>query len=582
MKTIFHTLVLMSVLANISYAQSNTDEMLSAPNARSFIQLWPDLNEHKFFYILDKDLSRKHYKSLTPNSVIGVPKRDGEVTLTVRFFNPLQYNVVTTDTLLEDPSYQNIGKFATALTELIKELPVINAPAASGKENAGTSSGNTGSGLPSSITAPFSLTRAGDFTKQQVAASLAVSSRPIASPATESELQSVVQFINNIGFDDLAEWKYLFIQGRVTCVDTNTTTIKRLKILDSHYYNGNFRVMIRKALNFLSKPDNIKDLMVANNHFLTIIDSLKKVNSANKETLKSFDDDISGDIQKNLIGQASQNDNVCSTFLTYSQIVFKRFVRACLDGQRKRDEMLQIAEKLHNEIATVIKITDETFGDNDGGTHLQNAIIIGRYNIDETQMHDVNIIFRKRLLNLDADPPILTDTNEKIIGRLRIRSSQTLIPEFSMGGVYTDLTYPTYGVKVLTESEAKSYNDASGTTSYSAAQSVVDEVSSQRLPIVLVGMLNLTLNAFNGLAHPLVQVGVGTGRNLPTFLFGGGLRLKWQKPIVISGGAIWSWKKQFTNLAPRRPLSGPAQLEKDLRIEFDTRPNFYLGLQIGL
>lgn len=84
-----------------------------------------------------------------------------------------------------------------------------------------------------------------------------------------------------------------------------------------------------------------------------------------------------------------------------------------MSGQRKRDEMLQIAQKLQNEISAVIKITDETFGDDDGGTHLQNAIIIGRYNIEDAQMHDVDIVFRKRFLDLDADPPILTDTDKK-------------------------------------------------------------------------------------------------------------------------------------------------------------------------
>lgn len=135
---------------------------------------------------------------------------------------------------------------------------------------------------------------------------------------------------------------------------------------------------------------------------------------------------------------------------------------------------------------------------------------------------------------------------------------------------------------MLTENEAKNYNKVPGSTTYSAGQSVVDEVGSQRLPVVLAGMLNLTLNALNGLVHPLIQIGVGTGKSLPTFLFGGGLRLKSQKPIVISGGAIWSWKKQFTSLASRQPSGGPSELEKDLRVQFDSRPNFYLGLQIGL
>lgn len=95
-------------------------------------------------------------------------------------------------------------------------------------------------------------------------------------------------------------------------------------------------------------------------------------------------------------------------------------------------------------------------------------------------------------------------------------------------------------------------------------------------------MLNLTVNAFNGLAHPFVQVGVGTGKALPSFLAGGGIRLRSKVPIMLSMGAIWNWKKQFTDLRVNQTVDGSAALEKDLQTVFDPKPHFYLGIQMHL
>jgi hypothetical protein len=619
MKTTYFFLFLALCAAKSAHAQSDTDDLLGAPNAKSFIQLWPDFEKDKIYYYLDADVSRKHYKSLSSCPTVGVPRRSREIALTIRFFNPLQYSIRTTDTLLEDPSYANISKFASSLTDFLKLLPsVADVKKNNNSPTQATSNDPVSTAKNSGVLSRYKLEPAGEFTPMSASvvnasekvsvpipmtdqtASLTILTLPDGTTATVPKaINDIIRYVNDLGYDDLAEWKYLYLSGRLGCLDTKTDVMNNLALLDDRYYNGNFRITVIKALDKLSKPDNVKAFKIENVSFKKTIDSLKGVNSTNQQILKSFDNAISGDIYKLLLnrttstaltsaldaGKAKEQLELCTAFATYSQIVFKRMVRACLDGQRKRDQILDLADQLTNEITNTQSTVDETFGDDDGGYHAQNAIILGRYTIADDKMHDVGILVRRRLFDFNTDPPMLSAMSEKLYGHIKIRSSQTLIPEFSVGLYFTNFFYPVYSTKTLTAKQADDLNTNQPkptSTTYSVGQTIVDEVVNQPVPVVAAAMLNLTLNAFNGLVHPFGQIGVGTGKTLPTFLLGGGVRLRGPLPIMISAGAIWNWKKQFTDLRVNQVIDGQAQLERDLQTVFDPKPRFYIGIQMHL
>lgn len=614
MKAIYTFLSLYLLVATATFAQTDTDELLGAPNVKSYIQLWPDFDKRTFLYSLDADNTRKQYKSLSACPTVGVPRRQREVTLTIRFYNPLQYTIRTTDTLLIDPAYESIGKFASSLTNFIRQLPTVNESSKDelkkDKKNEDKTDKSDDAALISTPDglSTYTLKSAGLFTPASVSVTNVTSASAIkfvntnltetGSKTLAAAMQSVTSLINDLAYSDLAEWKYAFMQGRLACIDTSMLLIRRFKLLDDRYYNGNFRITILKGMDRLSKPDNIKSFRDENKVFSREIDSLSRVNTQNKQLINSFNDDISGDLQKVLLNktipteEANTDRQLCTAFITYSQIVFKRFVRACLDGQRRRDQVLEMAKRLSEEISSVEKDVDQTFGDDDGGYHPQNAIILGRYSIQDEHLHKVGILIRRRAINYDADPPVLVETNERLYGKINIRSSQTLIPEYSIGVYFSNITYPVYGLKVLTADQARTFNEEvakgnpafpkPGSTSYNVGQTVVDEVVNQQLPVVAAAMLNLTLNAFNGLAHPFMQVGVGTGKTLPTFLAGGGIRLRWKVPIMLSAGAIWNWKRQFTALRVNDVVEGQARLENDLQTVFDPKPRFYLGFQLHM
>lgn len=575
---------------HISYCQTDTDEMLNSTKAHDFIQLWPDFNQKTFFYTVDADKNLKRHKTLNHKIVLGVPSRDNEIALAIKFFNPLRYTVKTTDSLLSDPSFQSVGKLVSSLTDLLKQLP--NAPDATSTGTSGSSASqsNASKDTPGNKILSSSIETAGTFkTKSVVDANntSVASTSVIALKITANEQTKLVdnkqqsdqlkidamwtELLNEIRSETLAEWKYLSTLGNVKCLDPDSYLLKQLKELDDRYFNTGFRRRIQNQLLVLSKQENIRDLKGENLRFIVLLDSLKKVNSSNKELVTSFDKLISGDIEKLIISKTINTTatagGVCSDFATYSQIAFKRFVRTCQDNQVRRDRMIELADKLNSELNDLLNAADINMdSNNEGEIKTQNTIILNRYNISLEKMHDVTIVMQKREIDFDKDPPQILDTSEKIIGQVRIRSSQTLIAEFSSGLFFTNLSYPVYGVASLS---------ATGTT-------IIDTPSNQRLPVVLAGMLNLTLNAFDGLAHPLIQLGVGTGKNLPTLLIGGGLRLRWTRPVIISAGAIFSWKRELDKLKVGDGITSTTQLENDLVYKFDTRPNFYLGIQIGL
>lgn len=609
MKKLF-SLILLFLNFDTVYAQNNTDEMLGAPKARDYVQLWPDFNQKTFFYTIDSDKNKKRNKTLDRRITFGVPQRDKEIAVTMRFYNPLKYSVETNDILSADPSFVSVGRFVSALTDLIKQLP--NAPDVSNITSPNkpqTSNNITTSSNERNTEGSPSIQTSGYFDPTAVKLENNLASEKLSNKLvvpSPDEYKKWAEKMNEIRSEHLAEWKYLSTQGKVACLDQESSLLKQLEKLDSYYFNTWYRNKIKVGLSKLSSKETMQELKNENSKFQLLLDTLKRNTLESKNLLKSFDEIVSDNIEKYLLkkevytkveviietkaGKTDTTrrikpDELCQNFASYSQIVFKRFIRACTDNQTRRDRMLELAEKLTAEIDKTLQSADETDYDENGLSKLQNAFIIGRYNIFDDRMRDISIAFKKRMLNLETDPPTISDTDEKITGRIRLRSSQTFIPEFSTGVYYTNLTYPTYGTYTLTSADLDALNNpATGprpTIPYTSGQSIVRESNNERVPFVIAGMLNITLNAFDGLIHPVIQLGVGTGKDRPTLLAGLGVRLKWINPVVISAGTIWAWKKTLTSLSENGIVSGTEQIDKDLSYKLDSNPKLYIGIQVN-
>jgi hypothetical protein len=139
---------------------------------------------------------------------------------------------------------------------------------------------------------------------------------------------------------------------------------------------------------------------------------------------------------------------------------------------------------------------------------------------------------------------------------------QSFLLDFAVGAVYTNLTYPRFGT-----------TDEGGAT-------VVARGGEDELTYSVVGMFGIVPNiGLKGLLYPVLQIGVGTGRDYPLLLAGGGIRLLPPYDLSLTFGAAWTWVRVPKTLEIGDPVEGTAQLEDDMHYKFQTDPAFYIGVQ---
>ena len=95
-------------------------------------------------------------------------------------------------------------------------------------------------------------------------------------------------------------------------------------------------------------------------------------------------------------------------------------------------------------------------------------------------------------------------------------------------------------------------------------------------------MLNFVVrNYFGAFLTPMLQVGVSTSKETPTFFLGGGIRFlhTGKGDFAFSGGFAFPWVKQLKSKQPGDPVGGMKEIEDDL--EFQPFPDrvYYSMLQ---
>lgn len=165
---------------------------------------------------------------------------------------------------------------------------------------------------------------------------------------------------------------------------------------------------------------------------------------------------------------------------------------------------------------------------------------------------------------LADDEIVEADTKEKTAKVLRIRNFQRFVPEVSVGIAYTDLSFPKYG-----------------TTTDAAGKQVVTLAGEEKINKVnFTTMINYTLFLTNSPVHPFWQIGIGANTDFPTFLTGIGGRLNaGPKRLAIAAGIATTWIKSLNKLELNKVVSGPAEVENDVKFKFNNKPKPYLGIQ---
>lgn len=155
---------------------------------------------------------------------------------------------------------------------------------------------------------------------------------------------------------------------------------------------------------------------------------------------------------------------------------------------------------------------------------------------------------------------------EKAKRTLRIRQFQWFVPEVSAGMAYSWITFPKFATQA----------DSTGALFVaSAGNDVIRRIN-------FTAMLNFNFYIPQSPVHPFWQVGVGANSGFPTLLTGVGIRTHiGQTRFAVSTGFASSWIRTLDKLAIGDRVSGEAELEKDMKYEFNWAPKAYIGFQFN-
>ena len=145
------------------------------------------------------------------------------------------------------------------------------------------------------------------------------------------------------------------------------------------------------------------------------------------------------------------------------------------------------------------------------------------------------------------------------------RRFQRFVPEVSAGIAYVDLRFPKYGT----------------TTDSAGIMRVADAGEDIVRKLNFTAMINFNYYIPNSNLHPFYQIGVGINAGYPTLFTGIGTRINFAplKRLAIAFGYASTWVKTLNTLHIGSPVSGTAELEKDITYEFNWPLKPYMSLQ---
>jgi hypothetical protein len=107
---------------------------------------------------------------------------------------------------------------------------------------------------------------------------------------------------------------------------------------------------------------------------------------------------------------------------------------------------------------------------------------------------------------------------------------------------------------------------------------IVSEGKTERSPVVTAAHLNLVFDIWTDIC-PMLQLGVGTAKDRPSLLVGGGFRFSKPRKLSLALGCIWTWKKELTDLKVGEKISETIKLDEDLKYYLQNKPSLYIGIQ---
>jgi hypothetical protein len=542
-ENIFNTLLSLVLLAILPIATSfgQKDDILrrlKADDVKSSVYL-QILNDEVFYL---HDVSKNNRNSagflLAEGQKPLWTSKSNKLRLSIGFYNPYQYSVKVTSDLTEDPISQTTEQFFTALTGMLNVITT---------------------GTP--IAATVSPLNPGSMDMEAFNATVQTANGS-NGPLT---LDSV--HLSKFRSPAIIEWS-MWIQtdaARVCHMDpaqinTLVENIAKIEILLFQKFKvqdstRTFNEHIKKIIKDLYEPTDVDSFAV------NIKRSRTRNNDLKKEVAKA---------QSNLARIKSENGHFtisgtgfCNVFPLYHQMVFAQYLSEV-------DEKLKKLDKIRSTVDDLINVGDDFMNQNKvilfNGK--QKEIIFNKELVVEDDKLNI-VTLEVKHQEIDPNSPTTLKSKKEFKRSFEVTKFRRAWPEISSGIFYSGIEYNTFSVGTSTAPSGGG-----------ATTSVVEQTTTkQRFMAAL--FYNQIFDTGIHPMYPFLQIGVGTGKEYPCLLAGGGFRIinKDLKRISISGGWVFSFAKELDKLKVGDTITkGQSEIDADVRYRLGEKVGFYVGV----
>jgi|GEM_PF-3648245 len=522
-----------------SNAQNEVKELLTAQTVGKYVvfDVRDNAGKKEVWYNIDDDDDR--HEDLMEDgklSVLVIGRKKG-VTLLCKFLNPLRYDISFEDSSIADPAIKNISTFMEAIAGMSKTL-------------GGDASQDLGLGdaIKNSMIQNYTklVTTPGNNKKRTY----------LISPYELSLREDLSQKLDEIYAPGLAEWKYHLVMTMK--VDKKSSFIQILQIADliktaSDAFSGDaetktpaFTAIVADAVNQLKSADNMADFYTAYEHLKSCNKQLADMNKKAVATLDELEKGI------NKLTPGEKDDAAYVALLTYSHQILLQYTATLRELHKSRESLTKSLGELATNLSAILPPKN-------GATANSNMIQIGYTKGETDKIHVSTIKIKYR--DIDVKDNVLKttpDDSKSTSFQVRVRRYAPIVVEVSGGVFYSNVAYE----------------------QYNADQNVVTKAKSLKSPTVAAAGLNLIFNSLHvSVVHPLVQIGVGTGKDRPSLLAGAGFKIDGLKSLCVTGGPLWAWQNRPQSLSVGDAVAGEAALKNDMKFELEAKPAMYIGIQ---
>jgi hypothetical protein len=527
LKSIAAVALLIAIVSPALMAQEV--DAATAQKVRDYVYLvWPNSTRNgskpSLQYRVDKISGSEQWAPLPAVlALAGTPAKGANIM--IRYVNPFTHTWTTSGTVSDDPSYVAVNRFLETVRTF---YGMVEGSAQSARS--GTSGGPPGgSAMPAP---PAALAGA---------ATLPVVYAPILLEWVQWFSLRQSCFANVPAAQALANAVHRAdaqVYGRDIPAGSNASTRS----------SQAFRAITLSLIEQLGKAESMDSLRSATKRAADSVAALDKANADARTAVDGL-----------LVAGQSAGWNAgtpeCANFKNYTAGTFTAL-------KNDADGLLVARTKLAADLRAMQGKLDTLLMDVPAGENMFKLVHVP---IELGKVQDVTLTMRQRQVNVTDGKLTVTDGSE-VTTKFRVSEYQLLHLEFGVGPVLLNLRYPKFGTRTSGDSV------------------FVSDAGEERQRAAAVGMLNIIPNiGVLGAARLMGQVGIGTGRDYPLILIGGGLRLlRGSTPLSVSVGRVWGWRRELKTLTPGRLISGSAELEKDLEYRLDASPNLFFGFQLGL